>query len=1693
MRPFNIYRDIPALFLALLTFFPACAKQAADFAAPSNVSATDGSYTDRVKISWNSVSKAEKYYIYRSTTANDPNPTEIDDSWDTTVDDYSAGIGTTYYYSIKSWSYADGFSGFSNDDSGFTGNPIAVLTPPSVNATDGGTALVDRISLDWAAVPGATKYYVYRSDAAPGTYTLIKILSALTFDDMDVVTGDQYYYKVRAWDTTGYSNYSVAEYGETLALLGTPAGVAASDGTFGDYVRITWTGVTGPPVADSYDIYRSDDTSTPLNTVAHPTVLYDDTTALPGTIYSYYVKAHSAINGDSLGSIPNTGYRAVMGVPPVIAATDGDIALATMVRISWAAVPGATKYEIQRGNTPVGPWSDLDLNVLGTSKDDLTAVVATAYYYQVRAYNAGTVTYSAYSNVDLGFRYSSSDMTTHVPQNISATSAYTDKVRITWGSAADATEYRIYRAGALAGPYGQLAPGTVGPTTFFYDDTTGIPGTTYYYKVTAYNSVITSETDITLVTAATGVIVSTLSAPLAPTGTTLLDDRITLTWAAVAGASQYFIYRSTTLLGTYTEIGNAVVLTFDDTSIPAGDTSTYYYKLKAWNAAAGYSALGPAGSGNKLALGVPVVTASDGTFLDSIVVSWTAVGGATEYHIGRSTVTGGPYPEIAVVTSGTSYADSDPTLTPGANYYYTVRAWSPDTLYGLISAEDIGYVHTELDQPTATAATDFTDTTRITVTWTHINWVPFAGTRNYYIYRKNTDIAGNYVEMGSVLNTVNTWDDLTAVAGTNYDYKIKAYNNDGILTQFSPDSAPDNGCQRLLAPTGQAATDFTSTTQIGVSWNVVTGANTYEVLRDGVTIQTGIAGLTYNDTALDAVVVPGNTYSYTIIAHDTNPAGNISVASAADIGSKRLTIPVGVAATNGSSTTQVDVSWTAVTGADSYEVFRNGASIASGIGAITYSDTANDVTVVPGTVYNYTVLAHNSDAGAVHDTAQSALDSGYKFLSTPTGVAADDGVSLTQIAVSWNAIAGADSYEIYRDGVSIASGILVTSYTDNAGAGIVIPGNAYTYTVRAHNSDAGAVHDTPQSAGDTGYKLLATPTGVSATDGTSTTDVNITWFAVTGADSYEVYRNGVSIASGVAGPAYTDNANDATVVPGVVYSYTVRAHNSDAGAVHDTAQSAADTGYKRLTAPTGVSASDGTSNVHVQISWNATVTGADSYRIYRSDDGYVTPIITGLVASPYNDTTAAPGIQYSYMVKAYATSSSAEGDGSLTDSGYRQVLAPTLVTASDGGFTDHVNITWVASANANNYEVFRNGVSIVSGVAGTSYDDYLAPLQGVAYSYTVVAHVNLPAHDSVPSAADNGYMSLNAPVNVLASDGTSTVQVNISWDAVTGAESYEVFRNGASIASGIAVLSYTDSADDLTVVPGTTYSYTVRAHNTDINAVHDSAQSAANTGYKGISAPTAVSATDFTRTTDVRITWTASTGADNYDVYRDLALLPAGTGVTSPFDDATAVPGTSYSYTVVAHDLSPDHYSAASAADTGTRQISAPSAVSATDFTRTTDVRITWTASTGADNYDVYRDAIILAAGTGVTSPFDDATAVPGTSYSYTVVAHDLSPDHYSAASAADTGTRQLSAPTAVSATDGLTDRVTISWTASTGADSYTINRDGSPIATAIAGSPYDDFTAVVSTTYVYTVVAHDDSPVHDSADSAPDNGTRVP
>ncbi len=171
--------------------------------APTGVSASNGTYTDKVYITWNSVSGATSYNVYRATSSSGTK-SKIGSSTTTSYNDTIAVAGTTYYYWVTAVNSA-GESGYSGYGRGYR-KASPPSSPTGVSASDG--TYTDKVYITWSSVSGATSYNVYRATSSSGTKSKIGSSTTTSYSDTTATVGTTYYYWVAAVNSAGESGYS---------------------------------------------------------------------------------------------------------------------------------------------------------------------------------------------------------------------------------------------------------------------------------------------------------------------------------------------------------------------------------------------------------------------------------------------------------------------------------------------------------------------------------------------------------------------------------------------------------------------------------------------------------------------------------------------------------------------------------------------------------------------------------------------------------------------------------------------------------------------------------------------------------------------------------------------------------------------------------------------------------------------------------------------------------------------------------------------------------------------------------------------------------------------------------------------------------------------------------------------------------------------------------------------------------------------------------------------------------------------------------------------------------------------------------------------------------------------------------------------------------------------------------------------
>lgn len=430
---------------------------------------------------------------------------------------------------------------------------------------------------------------------------------------------------------------------------------------------------------------------------------------------------------------------------------------------------------------------------------------------------------------------------------VASEKTYSDNIRLDWSAVSGATGYNIYYSPFSFGNYVLL--GSV--TSVGANHTSVDPDSTFYYQVVSTQndvegapSFVTKGTTGAAITAPTNLVASQGA----------FSDIITLNWDSVTGATGYNIYYSATATGTFVLLGNVVNNTASHTSV-AADT-TYFYKLVATDGTT-EGAVSSAFSG---ATGVLIeaptdVLASQGTYSDKILLSWTATTGATGYNVYSATGSEGPFSLLGVVSST---GVNQTSVAANTTYYYKITA-TDGTTEGLASSTLSGFTGALISSPTSTLASQRTYTDKIVLSWDAVD-----GATSYKVYYSaQTD--GPFTLLGTAPNEGANHTSLDP--GSTYFYKVTA--SDGTTDSEASPIFSGNTSSSLAAPSQVEASAGTHSDKILINWSEVSGVTTYKVYFS--TTETGeftLLGSTGLTTATHINIAPGTTFFYTITSNN---------------------------------------------------------------------------------------------------------------------------------------------------------------------------------------------------------------------------------------------------------------------------------------------------------------------------------------------------------------------------------------------------------------------------------------------------------------------------------------------------------------------------------------------------------------------------------------------------------------------------------------------------------------------------------------------------------------------------------------------------------------------------------------------------------------------------------------------------------
>jgi hypothetical protein len=820
--------------------------------APSNLVATEVTATS-VSLSWTDNSLDEDGFKVERKTGSG-NYSEIVSLAPDTVTYSDSGVipGTTYHYRVQA--FKAGNASYSNEIQ-VTVPQIPPAAPSGLTATAVPAAL--RVDLAWTDNSNNEDSFMIERKQLGGGYILLATLGANTSAYSDLSTDLQpnttYYYRVRAFNSAGYSGYSNEAFAVT-SPGGIPAAptVLAATAASANAINLTWTDNANNETG--FKIERRIKNTGSFNQIAiagaNVTSFGDSSGLAAGTTYEYRIRAYNSTGDSAYSNVAEaTTLQSLPAKPTNLVVSS---VTASSVIIAWtdnATNESGFKIERKTSATAFQEIATVPANTTSFTNTGLSG--NTTYIYRVRAWNSAGD--SDYSN-------EVSALTTNIPSapaNLLLSNVTNNSIRLTWqDNSNNETGFRVERSVA-GGGFSQVAE--VGQNAAAYTDSGLSEGTLYRYRVRAYNSAGNSSYSNTAETT------SFLNTPTNLTVTAVTAGSVTLSWTDNSGReSGYRIERRTANAG-FTEIATASANTtsFIDTGL--NNNTTYYYRVRAFSSTANSAYSGEVTAVTTNIPAAPSSLTVTSVTNNSIRLSWTDnATNESGFKIERRTA-GGSWSQIDTVGAN-SISYNSTGLNNNTTYYYRVRSYNShgDSVY----SNEVGATTGGAPAAPTNLAVSGSTHTSVTLTWTD----NAQNEEGFYIERRQT--GGTYTQVATVSKNLTTYTDTGLSASTEYQYRIRAFNLTGNSSYSNAVTVTTLAAGVPASPTQLSATAL-SANSIMLSWkdnaNNETGFRIERRLAGGSYSQIAAVGANVT-TYTDAGLAANSTYTYRVRAY--NSTGN---------------------------------------------------------------------------------------------------------------------------------------------------------------------------------------------------------------------------------------------------------------------------------------------------------------------------------------------------------------------------------------------------------------------------------------------------------------------------------------------------------------------------------------------------------------------------------------------------------------------------------------------------------------------------------------------------------------------------------------------------------------------------------------------------------------------------------------------------
>jgi len=1426
--------------------------------------------------------------------------------------DSSLTANTAYFYRVAA-ANAGGHSDYSSEASATT-LPDKPGAPDNLLATTISHAQINLAWQDKAANEDSFK--IERKIGAAGKFVRIAAVAANVkkFSDKELAPKTEYFYRLRAANNGGFSDYSNEASATTFPLPpGAPGNLTATTMS-NSRIALAWRDNSANE--DGFKLERKKAEGgvyAPIALVGPNVKKFADSTLAANTLYFYRIRAFNTGNHSDYSN-----EASAMTLPDKPAAPDNLIATTmshTQINLAWQDnAANEDSFKIERKAGAAGKFfriAAVGANVKKFSDKELAP--KTEYFYRLRAANNGG--FSDYSNEASATTF---PLPPGAPGNLTATTVSNSRITLAWqDNSANEEGFKLERKKGAVGAYAQIA--LLGPDAKKFADSTLTANSLYFYRIRSFNT--GNHSDYSSEASAT-----TLPDKPAPpnglTATTISHAQINLAWQDNATNEDSFkIERKAGAAGKFFRIAavGANVKKFSDKEL--APKTEYFYRLRAANNG-GFSDYSNEASATTFPVppGAPGNLTATSVSNTRLALAWQDNSANEEgFKLERKKGAAGVYAQIALLGPNVKkFADS--TLAANTLYFYRVRSFNAGNHSDYSNEADATTL------PNKPATPDNLIARTINHTQINLVWRDNAANEDSFKIERKIGAAGQFVQIVAIAANVKNFSDRGLTEKTEYFYRLRAanrgghseYSNEATATTFStPPGAPGN----LTATT-------VSNSRIALAWqDNSANEDGFKIERKkaegGVYAQIAQVGSEVKKFA-DSTLAANTLYFYRVRAFNTGNQSNYSNEASATTLQDKPAPPGGLTVTT-ISHTQINLVWQdRATNEDSFKIERKtGATgkfariAAIGANVKNFSDRG----LTEKTAYFYRLAAANN--GGHSEYSNEAKATTFPLPPGAPGNLTATTVSNTRINLAWqDNSANEEGFKIERKkgaaGVyaQIAQvGPEVKKFADSTLAANTL----FLYRVRAFNTGNHSDYSNEAIATTLPNKPEA-PSDLTAT-AVSHAQINLVWQDnATNEDSFKIERRigtaGKYAIWAVLGANLTGYL-DRGLAAETAYFYRIRASNP--GGDSDFSNEAKATTLPIPPAAPGNLTATTVSYNRINLAWKDSSDNEAGFKVERrigAAGTFVEAARVGANVTSFADTGLAGNIKYFYRVRAYNIAG---------HSPYSALASATTLPnppEAPNNFVavlvthNRINLSWQDNSNAEaGFKIERK-----TPQSGGGTFDEIAVLNANVTSYsntglteTTKYFYRIRAYNISGLSAYSEILEVITPAAPPAAPGNLTAttvshqRLRLAWSDSSGNEAgFKIERKiglGEIFAEAAKVDANVTNYTDIGLLGNTTYLYRIRAFNAGGHSNYSNPATATTLPVPP-AAPGNLIATTVS-SARVNLTWEdKSANEDSFRIERKTGaagaykLLATLTANTKNFSNFGLTPNTEYFYRI---------------------------------------------------------------------------------------------------------------------------------------------------------------------------------------------------